>query len=69
MTQLEQKLSDIDDKYGLSNGEKFESPEEIRAYFNKDSLESMFSEEISESQEDLDFIADLILDNKYHCQF
>jgi len=68
--QTAEILDKIDDKFALSNGDEFESEKEVHEYFTMETMNSMFPySENDFTQSDLAEHAELVITNKYHCNF
>ena len=65
------RFGEINDCTGFANGEPFESEEEVREYFNRESLIACLDPEwLKEnefpSQESLDYMADLVIKYRWN---
>lgn len=54
---------------GYFNGEKFNSETEIRDYFTIANMKAMFSGECAWTQQELNEMAEEVIENKWHCNF
>jgi len=54
---------------GIYNGDDFTSEAEVRDYFTVESFEMMMSEPCDWSQEYLDYLAQIVINNKIKCDF
>ena len=58
-------FNQIDCITGFARGEKFCSEEEVRAYFTVESQEERFPGEDNPSQEELDQMATIVIENRW----
>lgn len=67
---MPRSFDEINDLTGFANGDKFESEQEVRDYFQLGELKSMTSGiGPGVDQETLDRYADVVIDEKWHCKF
>jgi hypothetical protein len=64
-------FQEINDTTGFANGEKFESPDEVRGYFTRQNLRDMVGgfyndENPIPTQETLDAMAETVIENRWH---
>ena len=63
-------LDRIDDITGCASGDRFDSPAQVRAYFQQDELTAMgFQDRELPTQDDLDGMAERIIETGFHCDF
>ena len=65
------KMENIDDLTAFTNGDKFESDEEVNAYFTIENIVSLYTHpyNFKLNQSQLDNFAKLVIANKWHCNF
>lgn len=61
----------IHDATNFDAGDEFESEDAVRSYFRLEEMSSMFGPEFADqwSQEDLRQMAEMVINNRWHCQF
>lgn len=59
----------INDSTGFANGDKFQDEEEVHRYFSVWSMKEMFNNDINLTQPELDEMAEVVIENKWHCEF
>jgi hypothetical protein len=65
-------LTYISDTTGFDRGEYFAGPEQVRAYFTVEVMESLYpgwSQKTGLAQADLDEMAGAVIHHKWHCVF
>jgi hypothetical protein len=56
----------INDATGFANGDQFTSEAQVREYFTVENMRLMFSGECPQTQDDLDAMADAVVENRWH---
>jgi len=54
---------------GATNGVEFTDEAEVRAYFTVSNMKHMFSGECAWTQDEMNQMADEVIEFKYHCDF
>ena len=60
--------NEISDGTGFDHGIKFTNEQEVRDYFTVENMKDMFSGDSAYTQDKLDEMAELVIDNRWHFQ-
>jgi hypothetical protein len=64
-------FTDINDRTGFANGDKFTSDEQVREYFTQQNIRDMIGSTYDDegtmpSQDELDQMAETVIENRWH---
>lgn len=59
-------FDEINAATGFANGDRFESDDDVRAYFTVENMRAMFSGECESTQDELDAMAFVVLKHSWH---
>lgn len=56
------------DSTGYAGGTPFETPDEVRDYFTVETMQKCFGDDATDSQDDLDEMAEYVIENGLNCE-
>lgn len=66
---LQDKREEISAKTGFDSGRKFYTKDEVLMYFTPESQKEFFGDSAIQDKFELDKMANLVIENRWHCQF